>query len=72
MLRQLFGQPELMQSLIGDVEHISAQLEQHRNANFVGLMLNHHSHRSTQFMSQWITSKNKLAQLQSEQSSSSL
>lgn len=70
--KRLFGQPELMESLIGDVEHISAQLEQHRNGNFVGLMLNHHSHRSTQFMSQWITSKNKLAQLQSEQSSSSL
>jgi glycosyltransferase involved in cell wall biosynthesis len=31
----------------------------HREANFIGLMLRHHHHRSTEFMSRWIEAKNR-------------
>lgn len=37
-------------------------LPAHRKANFVGTMLRHHQHRSTQYMSQWIDAKNRLQQ----------
>ncbi len=39
-----------------DAERLSA----HRRANFTGLMLRHHHHKSTQYMSQWIEAKNRL------------
>ncbi len=32
--------------------------EQHRQSSFIGLMLNHHHHKSTQYMAQWIEAKN--------------
>jgi len=35
-----------------------AQLISSRKANFVGQMLRHHHHRSTEFMSRWIEAKN--------------
>lgn len=31
----------------------------HRQNNFIGSMLNHHHHKSTKYMSQWIEAKNK-------------
>ncbi|SEM46762.1 Glycosyltransferase involved in cell wall bisynthesis [Pseudomonas sp. ok272] len=34
-------------------------LEQLRQQNFIGAMLRHHQHKSTQYMSQWIEEKNK-------------
>ena len=42
--------------------HLMETLEQHRNKNFTGMMLRHHSMKSTQYMSQWIEAKNKLNQ----------
>jgi len=39
-------------------------IESHRQLNFIGSMLNHHHHKSTQYMSQWIEVKNKLADQQ--------
>ena len=35
------------------------RLEVNRKANFVGSLLRHHHHRSTEFMSRWIEAKNK-------------
>lgn len=34
-------------------------LNQHRQKNFIGAMLRHHHHRSTEFMSRWIEAKNR-------------
>jgi len=34
-----------------------------RQQNFIGNMLNHHHHKSTRYMSQWIEVKNKLASI---------
>ncbi|EAR61664.1 glycosyltransferase [Neptuniibacter caesariensis] len=46
--------------LINRIEAIKNNLQQHRLNNFMGQMLNHHSLKSTQYMSQWIEAKNKL------------
>ena len=43
-------------TLIGDVY---ADLKQHRNQNFTGKMLLHHSLQSSKYMSKWIEEKNK-------------
>ncbi len=51
------------------LEHVSAircSLKQHREDNFLGAMLNHHSMKSTQYMSQWIEVKNKLEAIDPE------
>ncbi|NQV52716.1 MAG: glycosyltransferase [Flavobacteriales bacterium] len=41
------------------LDHLMAELEQHRKENFTGGMLWHHSMRSTEYMSKWIEAKNK-------------
>ncbi|WP_286264552.1 glycosyltransferase [Thalassotalea atypica] len=56
----LFDLEQHSDVLIKAFEHVTDNLAQHRANNFTGAMLNHHSHRSTQFMSQWIEAKNKL------------
>lgn len=47
--------PQLIQQII-TLRH---DLPSHRLHNFTGAMLNHHSMKSTQYMSQWIEAKNK-------------
>lgn len=44
--------------------HLRENLKAHRLANFTGAMLQHHQHKSTQYMSQWIEAKNRLAAAQ--------
>lgn len=39
---------------------IANSLEKHRNNNFTGKMLRHHTMKSAMYMSQWIEAKNKL------------
>lgn len=46
-------------SLIKRIEHLRQNLPAHRAANFVGAMLRHHHHKSTQYMAQWIEAKNR-------------
>lgn len=41
------------------LNHLQTNLELHRNANFIGQMLQFHTMRSTEFMSRWIEEKNK-------------
>ena len=41
------------------LQEIYSNLEQHRNNNFTGKMLLHHSLQSTKYMSKWIQEKNK-------------
>ncbi|KFE57583.1 glycosyltransferase [Pseudomonas syringae] len=46
-------------SLIQRIEQLRQNLPAHRTANFVGAMLRHHHHKSTQYMAQWIEAKNR-------------
>lgn len=42
------------------ISRIAARLAEHRLENFTGMMLQHHQHKSTQYMAQWIEAKNKI------------
>lgn len=41
------------------IETASANMAANRKRNFIGRMLRHHHHRSTEYMSRWIESKNQ-------------
>ena len=41
------------------LKELQTNLESHRNANFIGQMLQFHTMRSTEFMSRWIEEKNR-------------
>ena len=58
LLQQRFDRPRLGAELLARLEHLLETREQHRQLNFVGAMLRHHQHKSTQYMSQWIAAKN--------------
>lgn len=53
-LTSLFGK-----DLIQSIESTLKNLKQHRLDNFLGAMLQHHTLKSTKYMSRWIEAKNK-------------
>jgi len=57
--QQLFSQTQYFADFSLAFNEIAANLVQHRQRNFIGAMLNHHHHKSTKYMSQWIAEKNK-------------
>lgn len=61
---QLYQQSTLGDDFIKKISHTQNQLEQHRKQNFIGAMLRHHHHKSTQYMSQWIQAKNKNGEIE--------
>ncbi len=58
--RLLFEQNKHFALLAARLTEISSTLLMHRQQNFIGAMLNHHHHKSTKYMAQWIEAKNKL------------
>ena len=44
---------------IQKIQEISENLESHRNLNFLGQILQHHTLQSTKYLSKWIEEKNK-------------
>jgi len=56
-----FDQQRVGAKLISQIQHCREQLQAHRIANFTGLMLQHHNHKSTEYMARWIEAKNKNA-----------
>jgi glycosyltransferase involved in cell wall biosynthesis len=56
---RLFEQVKHFQALSNRMDELLVGLDQHRQNNFIGTMLNHHHHKSTKYMSQWIEEKNK-------------
>lgn len=59
LLNTLYDKAQLSTVLIKKIDSISSDLNAHREKNFTGQMLKHHTMRSTQYMSQWIAEKNK-------------
>jgi glycosyltransferase involved in cell wall biosynthesis len=55
-----YCQTETGELLIQRINDLLANLQAHRTSYFTGLMLNHHHHKSTQYMGQWIEAKNRL------------
>ncbi len=54
-----FNQADNQQKLWQKISKLQENLAAHRQQNFIGQMLNHHHHKSTEFMSRWIETKNK-------------
>ncbi|WP_404343764.1 glycosyltransferase [Pseudoalteromonas mariniglutinosa] len=59
LLNNYYCQADLQPQLIEKIITVSDSLNRHREANFTGQMLKHHTMRSTQYMAQWIAAKNK-------------
>lgn len=57
----LFEQEKHYQAFSNCLASLVTNLVQHRENNFIGSMLNHHHHKSTKYMAQWIAAKNKLS-----------
>lgn len=60
LLAERFERQRHAQALVARIETLRAGLTEHRLANFTGAMLQHHQHKSTQYMAQWIEAKNCL------------
>jgi len=62
-VNQLYVNNDNLQSkankFINQIEYLQSNLQQHRAQNFMGAMLNHHHHKSTKYMAQWIEAKNR-------------
>lgn len=62
LLTERYSQSVHGPALIEKLRYCQENLEQLRLINFTGSMLRHHSHKSTQYMAQWIEAKNRLPQ----------
>lgn len=60
IIKHVFATEKHSSELIARICKIREALEKHRLANFIGAMLRHHHHKSTQYMARWIETKNKL------------
>ncbi len=59
LLRRRFDKEVNSQKFLNRIQSLKEGLESHRQTSFIGSMLNHHHHKSTQYMAQWIEAKNK-------------
>ena len=59
IVNNVFNKKENEENFIGRLSDISSSLEKHRDKNFTGKMLRHHTLKSAMYMSQWIEAKNK-------------
>jgi len=56
----MYQQEEILAKLADSLLTLATNIEQHRQNNFIGSMLNHHHHKSTQYMAQWFDVKTQL------------
>ena len=54
-----FNSADWLPRLVEIIQYVISKKDQLREQNFIGKMLRHHQHRSTEFMSRWIEHKNK-------------
>lgn len=59
LIAQRFDYAEHAPRLMACVNALQQNLAQHRQQHFYGLMLRHHTLKSTQYMAQWIEAKNR-------------
>ena len=59
IIQTYFNPEEAGRNLLARLASAKLQQNDNREKNFTGLMLRHHLHKSTQYMSQWIAEKNK-------------
>lgn len=58
IINGLYDTRILRQKLEGSIAEVQDNLQEHRNRNFTGSMLLHHTLASTKYMSKWIEAKN--------------
>ncbi len=61
-----YGSKGWGEEFVQKIKQLNADIVTHRSKNFIGQILRHQHHRATQFMSQWIEVKNKLAETDSK------
>ena len=59
IINNVFNKKEHEEKFISRLSNILTSLENHRDKNFTGKMLRHHTLKSAMYMSQWIEAKNK-------------
>ena len=59
ILEKRFSKALFKEEFVEKINHLSENLEKHRKENFLGQILQHHSLKSTKYMSKWIEEKNK-------------
>lgn len=61
ILREYFYRENYSRTLQTRLMQLENNIQTERNNNFIGQMLRHHHHKSTQYMGQWIEAKNRPA-----------
>lgn len=59
IVNNIFNWDRNEKKFIDKISEVISLLEEHRNNNFTGKMLRHHTMKSSMYMSQWIEAKNK-------------
>jgi len=62
IVNNIFNKTENEKIFITKLVSVISSLEENRKNNFTGMMLRHHTMKSSMYMSQWIEAKNKLVQ----------
>lgn len=62
IMRSYFNREDSGFALLSRLASARQQQTENRRKNFTGLMLRHHLHKSTQYMSQWIAEKNRTSE----------
>lgn len=60
IIQQRFDNNVHLEHLRERLQETQSCLASHRHKNFIGAMMRHHHHKSSQYMGQWIEAKNKL------------
>ena len=60
IVNNIFNKEKNEKKFVDRILELVSSLESHRDNNFTGKMLRHHSMKSAMYMSQWIEAKNKL------------
>ena len=59
IINTLYDKEKLISDFLNEIQTLSKNLQQHRNNNFIGGMLQHHLLQSTKYLSKWIEEKNR-------------
>ncbi|UOK42391.1 MULTISPECIES: glycosyltransferase family 4 protein [Flavobacterium] len=60
IIKKRFSEADFSNDLKSRIDFLISNLKQHRQQNFIGAMLQHHTLQSTHYMSKWIEAKNKI------------
>ncbi len=67
IINERFGKSRFYESFSEKIESLRLHLRAHRQHNFIGQILQHHTANSTKYMSLWIEEKNKTSQPKKDQ-----